>query len=145
MERRERAVGGGIFGLLDLIAGHEGAVEYDLMTKAHATLDDVPGRIPWRALSSFVRHLGADSALYREMRPERGGWSRTDTILADVFDALQECTRTVAAAHSTRRPKRAKPYPRPWAKERGTKTVGRGAVSVADFEAFWSDGGKQKD
>lgn len=113
------------------------------MTKAHATLDDVPGRVPWRALSAFVRHLGPDSALYRGEHPEHGGWVRADAMLADIYDAVQECTRTVAAAHSRKKPRKIKPYPRPWAKDPGTRVIGHGAVSAKDFESFWAEGDRK--
>lgn len=99
------------------------------------TLDDVPLRLPWRALKAFVRHCDEHSALFRSMHPEYGGWSYQEALLADVFDATMQVARTVAAL-SGKRPKQVPAHTRPWTKG-NTRRYGRGAVTVAAFHEFW--------
>lgn len=142
MARRVGRRPGGISGLLRLIDEHGGALEYDLITRAGVTLDDVPARISWRALNSFVMHLDMSSALMKELRPEYGGWQgaeRVPPMLADLIDAVNafrwafECANT---PRKRRRPPKPKPYPRPGAKEEGGR-IGRDPIPIKDFDRWW--------
>lgn len=136
---------GGIAGLLRVIDEHGGALEYDLMTRCGATLDDVPARIPWTALRSFVTHLDASSALVKEQDPDIAGWQGTDRVpmlLADAIDAINvfrwqfECANT---PKKKRRPKRPEPYPRPGVgKGDDGQKVGRDPIPVSEFDEWWS-------
>lgn len=138
---------GGIRGLCQLVDEHGGALEYDLMTRAGMTLDDVPARVTWPALRSFVTHLGPDSALYAEQNPDGAAWWQPwgrAAILADIYDAIAAFATGYATANRGRgpKPKPPKPYPRPWrtAQDNG-RQVGRGAVPVSEFDDWWvSDG-----
>lgn len=117
------------------MADHGDALEYDLMTRAHATLDDVPKRIPWRALRSFVAGLDVTSRLFAELHPKQAGWTPERFMLADIFDAVMMGAWSIRAAlgGKTRRPKA---YPRP----QQTKSLGRGAIPVSEFDKWWNGG-----
>ena len=137
---------GGIRGLCQLVDEHGGALEYDLMTRAGATLSDVPARVPWTALRSFVTHLGPDSALHAEQNPDGAAWWQPwgqTAVLADIYDAIASFTTGYATANRGKgpKPKPPKPYPRPWkAADRGRR-VGSGAIPASEFDDWWvSDG-----
>ncbi len=120
------------------------ALEYDLMTKVGRTLDDVPGVVSYSALASFVAYLGEDSALWRSMHPEYGGWSSTQAMMADLIDWTQEVARCLIALGG-KRPKVLKPYPRPWVKDSGARRIGKDPVTVEEFEEFWERGQRGED
>ncbi len=116
-----------------MIEDHDRALEYDLMTRTGRTLGEYlkMGASGLVALISFVTHLPPDSALTKDMNPkdEFGEWYseyKTNAILADLFDLF-------AAAHA-KKGRQIKPYPRP----RATRSIGKGAVSIADFWAWWN-------
>ena len=119
-----------------LIDEHGGALEYDLMTRTPYTLDDLGGRLSWRALFNFVRHVGYDSELYREINPddELRPWldgSIVAALLADIFDLEN------ARAHAGSR-KKPKPYPRPWRRDKTVQRIGSEPIRAGDFERWWT-------
>lgn len=123
-------------GLALVIEHHAQALEYDLMTRTGRTLAEYMemGAAGAVALVSFVRHLPRDSATWRESHPSDDSWpwvtaAKTNTILADLFDAL--------VAVNTRKGRRPKPYPRPRA---GGRSIGSGAIRVRDFDEWWNSG-----
>lgn len=137
---------GGIAGAVGIIESHGGALEYDLMTRAGMTLDDIPSRLPWRALINFYTRLDAGSALYKELSPETADWQgtgRVPMLLADVIDSINMLRYENALANRPRRgarPKKPKPYPRPGVKaDEGTK-IGRDPIPAKDFDAWWEGG-----
>lgn len=111
-----------------MIDDHAGAVNYDLLTRTGYTLDDVGGRLSWSALSSFIRNLGTDSALARDMGKSTGWEStlKTNAILADIYDLLQVIHRDLCSLGGNK-PKKIKPYPRP-GRDKDTKRIGKGAM-----------------
>lgn len=107
------------------------------------TLQDIGGALPWGALLHFVQFVPRTSALSREMSPTTDDerWAQghaTAAILADLYDLVHQMNNNLAARGSGRRPRTAKPYPRPWRKGDGQKVVGRDPIPVADFEAWWN-------
>lgn len=110
----ERTDIGGIIGLAQFAQEHAEALEYDLLTRTNYTLDDVGGRLSWSALSSFVRNLGTDSALARDLGKSTG-WETliaTNSILADIYDVLQAINTNIVSLGGGKK-KKIKPYPRP--------------------------------
>lgn len=109
------------------------------------TLADVPRRLGWAALRSFVAHLGPDSALYGETHPEDAGWYQPWTaqaVLADVYDAVAAMVYGYALCnHKKGSPKPRKPerYPRPGLtdEQRGIKRIGKGAIPISEFDEWW--------
>lgn len=122
-------------GLALVIRDYSHELEYDLMTMTGRTLSEymsmgADGRI---ALAAFIRLAPPESALYRASHPSDelpswGGLYKTNAILADIYDAY-------AATH-TKKGRKAKPYPRPGV-DKG-RTIGKGAVKIRDFEAWWN-------
>lgn len=137
---------GGIAGLIRLIDEHGGALEYDLMTRAGAVLDDVPARIPWTALRSFVGHLDAGSALVRELSPEIARFvspANAAAMMADLIDTVAYFRWESSASRAgkgRRKPKKPKPYPRPGDKERRGTVIGRDPIPISEFDEWWEGG-----
>lgn len=141
----ERGLGhhaGGISDLLRLADEHGGALEYDLMTRAGATLADIPARVPWTALRSFVTHLRDGSALVAELHPELSAWGTAwgaAAIAADLFDLVAALRYEFALANTPkgrRRPAKPRPYPRPGAKD-DVPRIGRDPIPIKDFDEWW--------
>ena len=100
------------------------------------TLNDVGGRLPWSALSSFIHNLQPDSALCREIGGYAGWEStlKTNIILADLVDVVN------AIAHGLSGKKhKIKPYPRPFekGKDKDEKHIGKGALPTVDSLRNW--------
>lgn len=134
---------GGIVELCRLINEHGGALEYDLLCACGMTLADIPRRISWPALRSFVTHVGPTSALFRELNPEYAEWfaeGKTRAMLADIYDAIASLTFAFARANTPknkRKPKPPKPYPRPWVKDKSNTKIGRDPIPIKDFDKWW--------
>lgn len=98
------------------------------------TLNDVGGRLPWSALSSFIHNLQPDSALCREIGGYAGWEStlKTNIILADVCDTLQAIALSLGGKKH-----KFKPYPRPFDKDKQRKNIGKGAMPTVDSLRNW--------
>lgn len=113
------------------------------------TLADLGGALPWGALRSLVGHMDHTWALWRELNPkqaETAAWldgSLVAPLLADVFDAVRSLEATVAAKGSGRKPRRPKPYPRPWLRDAETQHVGKDPIPISEFDAWWDAKGKE--
>lgn len=130
--RSGRAEPGGIVGLAEFADEHAEALTYDLITRTHYQLEDVGGALSWSSLASFVKNLGTDSALARDL-DKATGWEstiRTNAILADIYDLLQVINANlVAFASGGKKRTKIKPYPRPGG-EKDKKRMGRGALPL---------------
>ena len=115
-ERRSgRTQPGGIVGLAEFAEEHREALTYDLITRTHYQLEDVGGALSWGSLASFVKNLGTDSALARDL-DKATGWEntlRTNAILADIYDLLQVINANFVAYASGGK-KRTKVKPEVW-------------------------------
>ena len=108
------------------------------MTRAGFTLDDIPARLSYRALNSFIKHLGLDSALAAEVLPEESSWGtavKTNTILADIFDMLAMINANLVGLGSGKRAKQPKPYPRPKNKKDRQK-IGRDSLPLDELREW---------
>ena len=79
-------------------------------------LNDVGRTLSWGALDSFLKHIAPDSALMRELNPDAAVWSsttKTNAILADIWDMLATINSNLIAIGSGRPAKKPKLYPRP--------------------------------
>lgn len=102
------------------------------MTRTNYQLEDVGGVLSWDSLHSFITHLGADSALAKDLGKQTG-WEttlQTNAILADIYDLLQVINANlVGFASGGKTKKKIKPYPRPnRSKAENTKRIGKGAM-----------------
>ena len=124
--KRRRSVFGGIISLVDFVSKHDKAITFDLLTKTRFSLDDVGGELSWFALSSFIQNLDTNSALARELNKSTG-WEttlQTNVTLADIYDLLQVINANLVSVGGGK-PKRVKPYPRPFRKDDSTKKIGK--------------------
>ena len=114
------------------------------MTRTGHTLDDVPARVSYRALLSFVHKLDAYSASVHAQHPDLAQWltpQQQTAILADIYDAINMLGKNMAAVHGVRA-KRPKPYPRP-GKQKGVQKFGQGAIPISQFDDWWNEGVKE--
>lgn len=136
-ERRNgRPLIGGIISLAGFIYGHRKAVEFDLLTRTNYQLDDVGGALSWSALDSFIRNLGTDSALARDLG-KATGWEniiQTNIILADLYDLLQVINANIVALGGGKKQK-IKPYPRPNRKN-DTRKIGKGPLPLDELQKW---------
>ena len=123
--------------LTKFIDEHGEALTYDLMTRTHYTIDDIGGALSWRSLYSFIKFLGTDSALARDL-DKSTGWEttiKTNAILADIYDLLH-----VINAHLVKvgggKTKKINPYPRPGGDEDKKRKIGKDAVPVTDLREW---------
>jgi len=109
------------------------------MTRTNYTLDDVGGALSWGALYSFIKNLGSDSALARDLG-KTSGWetnASTNAILADIYDLLQVINiNLVNFASGGKAKKKLKPYPRPGRDENNKRKLGKGAMPLEELREW---------
>lgn len=132
---------GGIVGLAAFVVEHDGAIEYDLLTKTGHELKDIGRSLSWDALASFVIYDGNDSALARELDEEYTLWAtalKSNGILADIFDMLAQINANLVALGEHKASKQVAPYPRPGMEEKrdNVKHFGRGALPRGEFRKW---------
>ena len=121
------------------MAEHGEALEYDLLTKAGRSLDELGGSLSASSLLAFARHLGADSAPACEADPDVV-WTLVPQLLARISDSLELLIWEYTCVHSKgSRPKPPRPIPRPGV-ESGEKRVGKDPIPVADFDEWYYGG-----
>lgn len=120
---------------------HDGAIEYDLLTKTGHELKDIGRTLSWDALASFVIYDSNDSALARELDEENALWAtrlKTNGILADIFDMLAQINANLVAIGEHKASKPITPYPRPGMDERrdNVRHFGKGALPRGEFRKW---------
>lgn len=123
--------------LTKFIDEHGEALTYDLMTRTHYTIDDIGGALSWRSLYSFIKFLGTDSALARDL-DKSTGWEttiKTNAILADIYDLLQVINANLVKVGGGKT-KKINPYPRPGRDEDKKRKIGKDAVPVTDLREW---------
>lgn len=128
-----------------LLDQHTDAISYDLMTIAHRSIYDVGESLDWLTLKQFLFNLPITSALYRAREPKVANWvngGMTAFILADMYDALSAFLYQHACANTSKksqRPKKPKPYPRPFdtIDNSNEKKFGKDAIPAKDFQKWW--------
>ena len=123
------------------VAQHDGAIEYDLLTKTGHELKDIGRTLSWSALESFISYEPNDSALARELDDEYPIWSmriKTNGILADIYDILAQINANLVAIGEGRESKQIKPYPRPGVEDTrdNVKHFGKGALPKGEFRKW---------
>ena len=122
-----------MIGLARFLSEHSEAVNYDLLTRTTYQVDDIGGALSWGALYSFIKNLGSDSALARDLGKSTG-WEttlQTNTMLADIFDLLEVIHADLVFWMSKgKKKKKIKPYPRPGRDEDKKRKIGKGAMPL---------------
>jgi hypothetical protein len=136
----ERCEIGGIISLAQFAEEHGGALNYDLMTRTVYQLDDVGGSLSWTAHYSFIRNLGSNSALAKDLGKSTG-WedtTKTNAILADIYDLLQVINANlIAYASGGKQKRKIKPYPRPGKEgNKNERKIGKDAMPVTDLREW---------
>lgn len=100
-------------------------------------MDDVGGVLSWNSLNSFIKNLGTDSALARDLGRSTG-WEdtiKTNAILADIYDLLQVIHGDICALGGVKR-RKIKPYPRPGADKDKKQKIGNGALPIEELREW---------
>lgn len=139
---------GKIAGLATFAETHREAINYDLLTRTGYEIKDIGSALSWGAFESFIKNVGPDSALGRELGYATG-WEttkKTNAILADIYDLLQVINYNLVSAHSRKkRPKKnIKPYPRPGQDEKNERKIGKGALPINDLREWINNKRKEK-
>lgn len=120
---------------------HREAIQYDLLSKTGHEFNDIGRTLSWDALDSFLRNVGLDSALARELKPEMAAWAtplKTNAILADIADELAQINANLVAIGSHKPAKKVKPYPRPWKLDPSDgKKIGSGGLPPAELRKWF--------
>lgn len=112
------------------------------MTRTVYTIDDIGGALSWSSLAAFIKYLGTDSALAKDLGKSTG-WEetiKTNAILADIFDMLQTLNNNLVnfgSGGKTR--KKTKPYPRPGRADDKKRTIGKGAMPLPKLREWMED------
>lgn len=116
------------------------------MTRTSYQLKDVGGVLSWDALDSFIKNIGPGSALGRELGYNLEGWdttTKTNSILADIYDLLQMINRNIVASRSDKRiSSKITPYPRPGREDKKRK-IGKGGLPKSELVA-WIENKRRK-
>lgn len=128
-----------------MIEEHGQALNYDLLTRTNYQITDIGGALSWGALYAFIKNLGGDSALARDLG-KATGWEttlKTNIILADIFDMLQVIhADLVAWASGGKKKANNKPYPRPNQKDETKRKYGNGAMPLSELRDWIRKRGK---
>lgn len=115
------------------------------MTLTRYTIDDVGQALSFRRLSHFVSNLPPTSATWRALNPTLAPWvdgTKTDALLADVFDVINALRHQHAMANRNpkhRPPRPPEPYPRPWLEVDRGETIGRDGIPISQFAQWWEE------
>ena len=130
-----------MIGLAKHILEQREAIQYDLLKEPGHDFNDLGRTLSWDALDSFLRNVGLDSALARELKPEMAAWAtplKTNTILADIADELAQINANLVALGSHKPAKKVKPYPRPWKLDPSDgKKIGSGGLPPAELRKWF--------
>lgn len=134
-----RCHAGGIISLTEFVDENSEAITADLLRLTGHGIEELGGAVSWHSLKSYLEHLPYDSALMRSLNAEQAEWAtrtKTNAILADIFDMLAIINANLCGIGSGKKPKQPKPYPRPGKKE-DKQTIGSGAVTKQELNDFF--------
>lgn len=111
------------------------------MTRTVYTIDDIGGALSWSSLAAFIKFLGTDSALAKDLGKSTG-WEepiKTNMILADLYDLLQILNSNVCRLGRGKTNRKPKPYPRPGRAEDKKRKIGKGAMPLDELRRWMED------
>lgn len=104
-------LGGGIFGLVDLLDEHEAEIEYDLISHGLRLRQLGTEALTWRDLKIIIELQPPEkSALVRSQDPEGFAWGIAEHLLAIIADSSRARVWQEGSGKSHDKPK---PIPRP--------------------------------
>ena len=120
--------------LAEFVEEHSEALSYDLITRTNYQINDIGGALSWSSLHSFIKFLPGDSALARDLGKSSAIWDsriKTNAILADIYDLLQQLNANfVAFASGGKTKQKITPYPRPGREDDNRRKFGKGAMPL---------------
>ena len=144
-----RRQSGGILSLAKVVKDHREAISSDLFAITGYQLSDLGKSVSWGTLDAFLRHLPADSAFMRELYPESAPWAtttKTNAILADIYDLLSVINSNLVAIITRKPPKEPKRYPRPGVKQQKNENeqhFGSGALPAVELRSWFEEKRRQ--
>lgn len=109
------------------------------MTRTRYQINDIGEALPWASLYAFIKNLGTDSALARDLG-KATGWEttlKTNSILADIYDMLQVIHADIISWSSRgKRKGKIKPYPRPGADADKKRKLGKNALPLPELRKW---------
>lgn len=111
------------------------SLDYDLFCRTGHSISELGSTLSWSTMYNFVTHLDEHSALAKQVSPDAVEWgsvTKTNFILADIFDILSAINYNIGQLAGSKKSQRPKPYPRPNNKESKNK-FGKGAIPVSDI------------
>lgn len=102
-------------------------------------LDEIGGVLSWGAARSFLTTIRPDSRLAYDLNPDVYAWSsisKTNAILADIYDRLADLNANLIALGSGKKAKKPTYYPRPGDKKKEEKHIGSGALTLAEMDKW---------
>ena len=109
------------------------------------SLDDVGGALSWSALGAFLHTVTPDGAIAQEIEPEIAAFAsrtKTNAILADIYDVLAQINANMVAGFTRKRSSRPKRYPRPG--DQGKRRMGKDSLSMDELDKWFAEKKKQR-
>lgn len=112
------------------------------MTRTRFTLDDLGCGLSARALLAFLGNLPPESATVAAVKPDKGGWSRTDMLLARICEGIEELSWITACKGLKRSqwPKKPQHIPRPGVEQDGARRIGKDPIPISEFDDWYGGG-----
>ena len=131
-------LGGGIFGLVEVIDEHQEAVEYDLIAHGLRLRQLGTEALTWRDLKIIIELQPPEkSALARTKDPEEVAWGISEHLLAIIADTTRVRVWQEGSGKAKDKPK---PIPRPGIGDTEKTTYRYDVEPVADMAEFLGDG-----
>lgn len=110
------------------------SLEYDLFCRTGHSTKELGSTLDWATMYNFVTHLDEHSAFAKQVSPDAVEWgsiTKTNFILADIFDILSAINYNIRKMVGGNNIQKPKPYKRP-GKDNKQK-FGKGAIPVKDI------------
>ena len=102
---------------------------------------DIPASYGWDGLLIMITQAPETSALNRALNPDVyafGTAVKQSALLSDLFNAIAMFRYEFASANSPKRkPKKPQFYPTPWSKDTNSNSIGKGAIPISQFDAWY--------
>ena len=133
-----------MIGLTKYVLEHRKAIERDFFVETGHELREIGRTLSWSTLDAFLSHIRPDSALAKELDPKMSSWAtctKTNMILASIYDLLAVINSNLCAKGTGKKPKKPKPYPRPWIEEKKPEVthIGKDALPPDELRKWFEE------